>query len=94
MNLVQDNEGNAFKSFYAEEVSKQKAFKAEKYCTFLEKIKSYRATSPDSFVTCKCLGKGLINIKCPYSIHDKKIPESFTECDIPITNDNGRVTLC
>ena len=93
MKWDQDNEENAFKSFYAEEVSKHQAFNAEKCGTFLGKIKSYIAASSDGIVTCKCHGKGLIEIKCPYRIHDKKISESFRECDFLITNDNGRVTL-
>ena len=37
MKWGQDNEGNAFKSSYAEELSKDQAFKAEKCGTFLEK---------------------------------------------------------
>ena len=65
MKWRQDNEENAFKSFYAEEVSRHQVFKAEKCCTFLGKIKLYIAASPDGIVTCKCHGKGLIEIKCP-----------------------------
>ena len=93
MKWGQDNEENAFKCFYAEEVSKHQTFKAEKCGTFLGKIKSYIAASLDGIVTCKCHGKGLIEIKCPYSIREKKISESVRESDFLITNYNGRVTL-
>ena len=45
----------------------------QKKCgTFLEKIKFYTAASPDGIVTCKCHGKGLIEIKVSYSTRDKK----------------------
>ena len=61
--------------------------------TFLGKIKSYIVASPDGIVTCKCHGKDLIEIKCPYSIRKKKISKSVRECDFLITNGNGRFTL-
>ena len=93
MKWGQDNGENAFKNFYAEEVSKHQAFKAEKCGTILGKIKSYIAASPDGIVTCKCHGKGPIEIKCSYSIRDKKISGSFRECDFLITKNNGSVTL-
>ena len=63
MNWGQDNEKNAFTSFYADEVSKHYVFKAERCGTFLGKINSYRAASPDGIVTCKCYSKCLIEIK-------------------------------
>ena len=55
-------------------MSKHETFKAEKCGTFLGKIKSYTAASPDGIVTCKCHGKGLIEMKCSYSIRHKKNP--------------------
>ena len=55
-------------------MSKHETFKAEICGTFLGKINSYTAASPDGIVTCKCHGKGLIEMKCSYSIRHKKIP--------------------
>ena len=81
------------RTFCAEELSKHEAFKVEKCGTFLGKIKSFIAESADAIVTYKCHGKSFIEIKCPYSIRDKKISEPVGECDFLITNDNGRVTL-
>ena len=72
-------------------MSKHRAFKAEKRGIFLGKIKSFIVASPDGIVKCKCHGKGLIEIKCLYSMRDKKISESVRECDFLVTNDNGRV---
>ena len=81
------------KTIYAEEVLKHQALKAEKYGIFIGKIKSFIAASPDGTVTCKCYGKGLIQIKWLYRIRDKKISESVRECDFLVINDNGRVPL-
>ena len=53
---------------------KHQTFKAEKCGTFMGKIKSYIAASPDGIVTSKCHGKGLIEMKCSYSIRHKKNP--------------------
>ena len=93
MKWGQEMKKNAFKFFYAEEVPKHQALNAEKCGTFSGKIKSYIAASPGGVVTCKCHGKGLIDIKCPFRIRDKKTSESVRECGILITSDNGRVTL-
>lgn len=93
LKLGQDNEENTLKSFYAEEASKYQTFKAKKCGTFLGKIKSYIVASPDSIVTSISRGKGLIEIKCSYSIYDKKISESVREWFFLITNVNGRATL-
>lgn len=93
MKWGQENEKTAFKIFYAEEVPKHQVLNVEKCGTFLGKRKSYIAASPDSVVTCKCHGKGLIDIKCQFRIRDKKTSESVRECGFLITSDNGRVTL-
>ena len=45
-------------------MSKHETFNAEKCGTFLGKIKFYIAGSPDGIVTCKCHGKGPIEMKC------------------------------
>ena len=93
MKWGQDNEENAFKSFYAEGESKHQTFNAKNCDTLLGKIKSYISASPDGIVTWKCHGKGLIEIKCQYSIRKKKILEFVRGCVFLIINDNGRVTL-
>ena len=34
-----------------------------------------RGATPDSFVECKCYGKGVIEVKCPYSCKQKSIEQ-------------------
>ena len=36
---------------------------------------SFMGASPDSFVECKCCGKGVIEVKCPYSCKQKSIEQ-------------------
>ena len=67
-----DNEDKAFKTFYAQMLAEHEEFKAQKSGIFLEKTRSYIAASPDGLASCKCQGKSLIEIKCPFSIRDKK----------------------
>ena len=71
-----ENKENAFKSFYANEISKHSEFKAEKCGLFFSKFHSFTAASSDGIVTCKYHGKSLIKIKCPCSFQDKFISES------------------
>ena len=47
MKWDQGNKKNAFKSLYAKEMPKHQELKTEKCGTFLEKLKSYIAPSPD-----------------------------------------------
>ena len=67
-----DNEDKAFKTFYTQTLAEHEEFKAQKSGIFLEKTRSYIAASPDGLASCKCQGKSLIEIKCPFSIRDKK----------------------
>ena len=68
----QDNEDKVFKTSYAQMLAEHEEFKAEKSGIFLEKTHSYITASPDGLTSCKCHGKSLIEIKCPFSIRDKK----------------------
>ena len=64
-------------------------FKAEKCGMFLLKFYSYVAASPDGIVTCKCHGKSIIEIKCPYSIRDKFINQNIiSNCDFLCLKNN------
>ena len=46
----------------------------------------YLSASPDLKVACECCGDGLVEIKCPYTIRDKKptpemLPQIGTDQD-------------
>ena len=57
---------------------------------FIDKTKQYLGASPDLIVECSCCGKGVVEIKCPYSVVD----ESPTPGNLSyLIYSNGQVTL-
>ena len=47
-----------------------KYFKASDSGTIIDEKYPFLSASPDQIICCKCCGKGLVEIKCPYSICD------------------------
>ena len=45
--------------------------------------------SPDGRVTCKCCGKGLLEIKCPYKYREASLTDAFKSEDFYITQNYG-----
>ena len=50
-------------------------------------ITSYIAASRGGIANCKCHGKILIGIKCPYNIKNKTTAEGIKECQFLVEND-------
>ena len=74
-------EKDPLKQFYAEEATKHVDFKLESCGLFLDKDRAYIGASPDSIMLCKCHGKSVIEIKCPFNIKDLKIKDGLEKCD-------------
>jgi hypothetical protein len=74
-------EEEALKEFYALEATKHIDFKLEKSGLYLDKNRAYIGASPDGIMYCKCHGKAVIEIKCPFSIKDSKIADGYGKCD-------------
>ena len=53
-----------------------KDVKVEPCGLFVIQNKSFLGASPDAVVSCSCCGKGVLEIKCPYSIANQVPPES------------------
>ena len=53
-----------------------KTSKSWKQDFFIDPSKPYLGASPDSIVNCKCCGKGVLEVKCPYCIKDGLPEES------------------
>ena len=55
---------------YLEEMKRlgHKDVKVEPCGLFVMQNKSFLGASPDAVVSCSCCGKGVLKIKCPYSI--------------------------
>ena len=49
--------------------------------------KPYLGASPDGLVDCTCCGKGVLEIKCPHSMKDKKLKDRFGEKGFYIKSD-------
>ncbi|ESO91906.1 hypothetical protein LOTGIDRAFT_163266 [Lottia gigantea] len=75
-----DHEKEALKAFYAHEATKHDKFKLESAGLFVDKDRAYIGASPDSVVYCKCHGKSVIEIKCPYNIRSENVTENFQKC--------------
>ena len=85
------NEQLALKMFYSQELSKHNEFKIQNCGIFLHKNHSYIAASPDGIANCKCHGKTVTEIKCPFNIRNK-IQEGVHEC-LFIVEKDGVLTL-
>ena len=55
---------------------------------FLDKNRAYIGASPDSIMQCKCHGKSVVEIKCPYNIGDKKVADGVGECEFLVMEGN------
>ena len=87
-----DNEGNALKTFYLKEDVKHIKFKLEKAGLFLDKNWAYIGASPDGIMYCQCYGKSILEVKCPYNIHNSFIKKDVDKCSF-LSTDNGEVTI-
>ena len=82
----------ALKMFYSKELPKHNDLKIENCDVFLHKNYSYIAASPNGITDCKCHGKTLIQIKCPFNIRNKTIQEGVHEC-LFLPEKDGVLTL-
>ncbi|CAB3990489.1 RNA-directed DNA polymerase from mobile element jockey [Paramuricea clavata] len=90
--LQLSNGGNAEKKkHYALEATKHIDFKLEKSGLYLDKNRAYIGASPDGIMYCKCHGKAVIEIKCPFSIKDSKIADGYGKCDFLTLEDDSIV---
>ena len=56
---------------------------------FIDDTKQYLGGPPDLIVECSCWGKGVVEIKCPYSVVDESpTPENLSY----LIHSNGQVT--
>ena len=53
----------------------------------------HMGATPDGIVTCECCGRGVLEIKCPFSCKDKSFVEATTNSRFFLTEDDGVFTL-
>ena len=68
------------------------SFKMEKSGFVISSDYPYIGASPDSMVECSCCGKGTVEVKCPYCVRDKEIPECLEKVSC-MENVAGKVQL-
>lgn len=59
---------------------------------FIDPERPYLGASPDSIVTCKCCGKGVLEVKCPHCVKDG-LPEGNDVPGFCMTKNNDTWTL-
>ena len=67
---------------YAESMSGHENFFIEECGFIINPDYPWMGASPDSLVSCQCCGLGTVEVKCPYKLRDKSIPEylSCSDC--------------
>ena len=81
------NGGNALQAFYAKEVVKHIKLKLEKAGLFLDKNGLHWSLSW-RYMYCKCHGKSILEVKCPYNIRNSFIKEDIKNFSF-VSTDNG-----
>ena len=52
------------------------------------KEKPYIGASPDGLMSCSCYGEAIVEIKCPYCIHDLTVHENWEKTDFLVLKNN------
>ena len=81
------NGGNALQASYAKKVVKHIKLKLEKAGLFLDKNGLHRSLSW-RYMYCKCHGKSILEVKCPYNIRNSFIKEDIKNFSF-VSTDNG-----
>ena len=74
------HENEARKAYIASQCLSHVDFKVEEAGLFLSYNHPYIGAIPDGMISCKCCGKGTLELKCPYCVRDTFIeagPVSF-----------------
>lgn len=53
----------------------------------------FMGASPDGIISCTCCGKGVLEIKCPYSCHNKTFLERMNESSFFLEEHDGKFSL-
>ena len=54
----------------------------------------YLGATPDGFVSCSCCGRGIFEIKCPFSKSNCTVQEAVEDKNFYLRLNNGRIQLC
>ena len=88
-----DNEGVARNAYIQEFRSQHKNFVVSECGLFISTSHPFLGASPDGVVHCDCHGKGLLEIKCPWTHRGLNISEFADEKGTCLVKKNGNVHL-
>lgn len=60
---------------------------------FIDTERPYLGASPDSIITCKCCGKGVVEVKCPFCVKDGLLNENENRAGFCLVKENERWSL-
>ena len=64
-------------------------FEIKELGMMLKQNKSWFAAWPDSFVSCSCCGKGIVEVKCPLALKDDGLENAINDGTFYIKKKNG-----
>ncbi|XP_049267370.1 uncharacterized protein LOC125756543 [Rhipicephalus sanguineus] len=88
-----EHECDAIKSYVAEMKQHHSDFQHFKPGVYLSVQHPYLAATPDASVSCTCCGKGIVEVKCPYTLASRSIEEASNDTSFCLKNENGKLTL-
>ncbi|KAL5483853.1 hypothetical protein EMCRGX_G020270 [Ephydatia muelleri] len=68
-------------------------FKVEQAGLFVHPLYPHLGASPDGLISCTCCGKGVIEIKCPYSIQDSDPAAAVDTANFYLEHSEGGIKL-
>lgn len=87
-----EHEQDAKDAFLKQEIGKHKHLKLRDVDLLMKKDIPYIRASPDALDMCDCCTKFVVECKCPLSIKDKGVLDTWQQTDF-LTMDNGSITL-
>ncbi|XP_077516907.1 uncharacterized protein LOC144127829 [Amblyomma americanum] len=72
------NEPRAFRAYQTSEAEKHDMFKCSKSGLHLSTRYPFVGATPDGLVCCACCGKGVVELKCPFSLREVDVTEMAT----------------
>lgn len=78
------HERDGIQAYKAEAIKSHEELHVIEAGLFIDSERPYLGASPDNIITCKCFGKGVLEVKCPFCVKD----------GLPEENGNGRAGFC
>lgn len=88
-----ENERHAFRAYEASEAGKHDAFKCTKSGLHISTQHPFVGATPDGLVCCTCCGKGVLELKCPFSMREVKDITEMVGAGSCLETVNGTVHL-